>query len=164
MSRSRSQMLGPIYQLVCEASEHLRDAHQLVPRDFNITAAPPYLRKLLTALIQAHEASFGGQFARTYRANDPVDLSELEGWVQLRLAEVFVPFGGDPDVCVEPLTEQFDTGTPNWAHQIVDQMKDAHRAYISAQVLVKILTGYPDQMTVVPPAPEGSGSAIYGGP
>lgn len=163
MSRSRRQMLQPVYDLVCEAQGHLRDARVGVPTGF-VEDDLPDLNWLVSHLITAHKSPMTSSFCRAYRDNLAVDLVELPGRIEADMQGVYMIFAGEPDACIEPPEIRPGDSNPAWAHRILEAANDAHHCYASALAVVRVLTGYPNQMTMVSPAPENSGLPGGGGP
>lgn len=162
MSRSRRQMLGPIYELVCEASEHLRGALVLVPANFAATGHPPYVGQLVTELSAAHAQSLGSRFTRTYRDNQIVSMADLLDWLNQALHPIDLLLYGDVESGAEAAVPQaFKAETPQWVVETSNAFEAAREAYYSAQRLAVIIAAR--QLDVLP-APESSGLPGGGGP
>lgn len=168
--RSRPQMLDPIYVLVCEASQHLSDARVAIPSGFERATHPnPHIAQLITALIAAHVQSLGSNFTRTYRDNEPVDLCELQTWLSAFMERLYgmmiteISVKSDSDTVL--VSEVFTSTTPAWVKGIDDASHDALECCECAVAVVRTLLDYLlEEQQIVPPAPEGSGSVVHGGP
>lgn len=161
--RSRAQILQPIYDLVCEANGHLRDARVAVPTGI-IEPNPPELDRLVLALVGAHQNPMCRQFCVAYRNNQAIDLNDLLARVEFDRNVVYRLFAGDADACIEPVEIDPIDPTLGWARNIVEAAKDAHRCYASAIALIKVIAAFPDDQAIIPSAPLGIGRTVHAGP
>lgn len=155
MVRSRLQMLQPVYDLVCEAGGHFRDGRQLVPANFDRTVFPDWVGKLVDALVAAHQSSLGSKFCTTYRANEPVDMQDLLGWIQIQMLPIDLLLYGDAGANVGSVVPStLDAEIPSWVAGVVGQFEGAREAYQSAQRLAVIIAA---RLPIVPTTPPGAG-------
>lgn len=161
MARSRRDTLEPVYMLVAEASGHLSDGRQLVPRDVELL--DPRLLNLVAWIVAWHEQtvfdterrqSLVVKFARRYRTNQKVYLHRLTTWLQMRAEQM-------ENFCIEFPAKLVQD--PAWAQKVLGEIQDAALCYRLAAEYLLGLAEYAG-IEMVRPERKGQGNGSLGGP